>query len=605
VSGPLASARIARANAAIRELVGEVVTAATQRSSDITNVHPTHARSAANLLHYVGMRRRDLRDLQTDLTALGLSSLGRCEAHVLATLETVQSVLARLTDQEAPASHAEIGIDDGADLLRGRAEQLLGTPREGRSTRIMVTMPSEAASDLSLVGQLVAAGMDIARINCAHDRADDWRSMARLVREAAAQHGRTVLVAMDLAGPKLRTGQLVAGPEVIRVAPERSATGNVIGQARIRLYGRDVSTNDAVDATVLHVSNGPWLKRRHPGDRVVFEDARGARRLWSVDRLGPGWCDVLADQTAYVSTGTVLSCGDDQTRIVAVAAQESHHLVDRGDAVVLTRSLEPTVPTTRGLEHRIGCTLPEVFEVARVGQRVWFDDGKLGGVVSKHGPEEITVIIDSVRPGGVKLRAGKGINFPDLDFPIAALTGADLDALSVAAEIADIVNLSFVRRPTDVTSLFDELDKRDARRLGVVLKIETTEAFRQLPELLLTAMRHERIGVMIARGDLAVEVGYERMAEVQEEALWVCEAAHVPVIWATQVLDSLARTGRPSRAEVTDAAMSGRAECVMLNKGPHIVGAITSLDSILVRMQDHQHKKRTLLRRLRAWDHDA
>jgi hypothetical protein len=76
-----------------------------------------------------------------------------------------------------------------------------------------------------------------------------------------------------------------------------------------------------------------------------------------------------------------------------------------------------------------------------------------------------------------------------------------------------------------------------------------------------------RFGVMIAHGDLAVECGFERMAEVQEEILWICEAAHTPVIWATQVLESLAKTGMPSRAEVTDAAMSERAECVMLNKG--------------------------------------
>ena len=92
------------------------------------------------------------------------------------------------------------------------------------------------------------------------------------------------------------------------------------------------------------------------------------------------------------------------------------------------------------------------------------------------------------------------------------------------------------------------------------------------------------------------------MAEVQEEILWLCESAHVPVIWATQVLDTLARTGLPSRAEVTDAAMAQRAECVMLNKGPFINEAISMLADILGRMKDHTQKKRSLLRRLRAWD---
>jgi pyruvate kinase len=106
---------------------------------------------------------------------------------------------------------------------------------------------------------------------------------------------------------------------------------------------------------------------------------------------------------------------------------------------------------------------------------------------------------------------------------------------------------------------------------------------------------------MIARGDLAIEAGYERLAELQEEILWLGEAAHLPVIWATEVLDRLAKTGRPSRSEITDAAMSERAECVMLNKGRHIVQAIATLDDILRRMAEHQSKKRQLLRPLRSW----
>ena len=98
---------------------------------------------------------------------------------------------------------------------------------------------------------------------------------------------------------------------------------------------------------------------------------------------------------------------------------------------------------------------------------------------------------------------------------------------------------------------------------------------------------------------MAIECGYQRLAEVQEEILWICEAAHVPVIWATQVLETLAKTGRPSRSEITDAAMGERAECVMLNKGPYMVGAVKTLDDILQRMQAHQQKKRSMLRKLR------
>ena len=106
---------------------------------------------------------------------------------------------------------------------------------------------------------------------------------------------------------------------------------------------------------------------------------------------------------------------------------------------------------------------------------------------------------------------------------------------------------------------------------------------------------------MIARGDLAVEIGFERLAEMQEEILWLAEAAHVPVIWATQVLESLVKQGLPSRGEMTDAAMAARAECVMLNKGPFVAEAVRALDRLLGRMGEHQNKKTPRLRALRSW----
>ena len=106
---------------------------------------------------------------------------------------------------------------------------------------------------------------------------------------------------------------------------------------------------------------------------------------------------------------------------------------------------------------------------------------------------------------------------------------------------------------------------------------------------------------MIARGDLAAEIGYERLAEMQEEILWICEAAGVPAIWATQVLENLVKDGVPSRGEMTDAAMAARAECVMLNKGPSVGQAIEVLDRLLARMDANVFKKTPTLRALQSW----
>jgi len=157
-----------------------------------------------------------------------------------------------------------------------------------------------------------------------------------------------------------------------------------------------------------------------------------------------------------------------------------------------------------------------------------------------------------------------------------------------------------VQTAGDVEELHRQLKRLRHSNLGIILKIETCAAFEHLPELLLAAMQSPSIGVMIARGDLAVECGYERMAELQEEILWMCEAAHVPVIWATQVLEKLSRAGLPTRAEITDAAMGVRAECVMLNKGPEMGAAVRALHDILGRMQTHQNKKQSMLRALKV-----
>jgi pyruvate kinase len=167
-----------------------------------------------------------------------------------------------------------------------------------------------------------------------------------------------------------------------------------------------------------------------------------------------------------------------------------------------------------------------------------------------------------------------------------------------------MVGYSFVQTAADVAILLTALAERvpsDRAWPALVLKIETKRAVRNLPELIVQAAGKLPTAVMIARGDLAIELGFERIAEMQEEILWLCEAASVPVVWATQVLDELAKEGVPTRAEVTDAAMANRAECVMLNKGPHIMEAIRMLDGVLTRMEGHQYKKSPQLRRLRSW----
>jgi pyruvate kinase len=250
----------------------------------------------------------------------------------------------------------------------------------------------------------------------------------------------------------------------------------------------------------------------------------------------------------------------------------------------------------------IGCTVPEVFRDVKIGERIFFDDGKIAGIIREVFEHKFKVEITSVIKGTAKLKSEKGINLPDTTLNLPALTEKDIQDLEFIAQYGDIVALSFVQKPEDIEQFIIELKRVKGEHLGMILKIENQQAFDQLPRLLLTAMQHPPLAVMVARGDLGVELGFERLSEVQEEILWLCEAAHIPVIWATQVLESMAKGGMPSRAEVTDAAMGSRAECVMLNKGAYIDKALQFLCDVLRRMQAHQDKKTSMLRKLSVSD---
>lgn len=275
-----------------------------------------------------------------------------------------------------------------------------------------------------------------------------------------------------------------------------------------------------------------------------------------------------------------------------------------GDQLILTRADIPGESAQYDNDGNllkpahISCTLKEAFDAVEPGHRILFDDGKIHGRTVSNDRDNVTVEITHTGLKGGNLRSEKGVNFPDTHLTMPCLTAKDLEDLEFMVQHTDVIGLSFVRTPGDVNALEEQLRRLNALNVGVVLKIETRQAFENLPRLLLATMRTPPDGVMVARGDLAVEVGFERMAEVQEEILWLCEAAHMPVIWATQVLESLAQRGVPSRAEVTDVVMSGRAECVMLNKGPYIVDAVHFLNGVLERMAAHHSKRRTMLRKL-------
>ena len=483
---PLAEA-VARIRAALIATAGQMTT-------PIDHVPEPHRASALNLAHYLGLRRLDVREVQKKLARRGLSSLGRCEAAVLPILDAVLGNLAVLDGSVVPPSAGPggvTGLDDGHVRLDARSAAALGPRPARRAVRVMVTMPSEAAKNPAFARHCVAAGMDLARINAAHDDADAWSRMLKHVASAGESAGRPVRTLMDLPGPKLRI------------------------------------------------------------ERVVDRSRKGAEKV----RLRTG------------------------------------------DGFLLLRHATQRKGVPKDIVG-IGVTLDVALRRILRGDRVVFDDGKIAAVVERVEAEGAYGIVTRAPDRGANLRAGKGVNLPDTAIDVPALSRDDLALIDAFGPKVDLVALSFARSPEDVQMLLDALTRRGLGRLGVVLKVETRQGFERLPDLLMSLLRWPVSAVMVARGDLAVECGFERLAEVQEQVMWLCEASHTPAIWATQVLEGLAKEGRPTRAEITDAAMGQRAECVMLNKGPHIVEAVRVLDDLLRRMAPHQRKKTPMLRAL-------
>ena len=457
---------------------------AEQQAQDIiARVHPKQQKSIANLIHYLALRREDLRPLQDNLHDEGLSSLASAESHIL---RQVQAVLQRLGKKIAPKEITSSNAIAGAELLHRRAVALFGRKEDPIMPHLMVTFESSLASDYQAVKNLLKAGMNIARINCAHDSPNEWQRMISNVRKAVRATGRPCKIYLDLAGPKIRT--------------ELLGKGKRKGRMKIK------------------------------------------------------------EQEQFLLA-------------------EPNSIYDKKKKV-------------------LGCTLQGVVKDLQPGNRVLFDDGLFEAVVESADEQMATLRMTRISAAKPVIKPGKGINFPETELSVRSLTAFDKSVLPFAVEYADLLGFSFVRSAADVAEL-QELLKLQGQSIPLVLKIETFEAVQNLPALLLQGMQEPVFGVMIARGDLAVEIGFERLSEIQEEILWLCEAAHVPVIWATQVLETLNKSGIATRSEVTDAVRAGQAECVMLNKGKYLLTVLATLQDILHRSGGHHIKKRYIFRPLK------
>lgn len=457
-----------------------------------TPIRDEYEESARNLAYYMAFRKKDMRDLQERLIPWGVSSLGRLEADVMGSLNALTKTLGYVTDTDVGDIdyRSSSSFEERNEALQNNSDEIFGGARGDRLTRVLVTMPSAAGSNYNLVRDLVSAGMNMARINCAHDDPEVWQNMIDNIKRAEEDTGHPCRVLMDISGPKIRTKML------------------------------------------LTTKRDPKIKE---GERFL-----------------------ISDQTSM------------------------------------------TLP--KGIEIAVNTSLPEVLYKMEKGQKVKLDDGHIEAEVVEIADDGVICEVrKTVKEDGVKVKTEKGINVPDVDYKLSVLTEKDYGDLDFAAKHADVIAFSFIKDKSDIDLIEEALGERlpaGRKNIPAVAKIETSEGIRNLPDVIQEAAGARPFGVMVARGDLAVEVGYERLSEIQEELLWICEAAHVPVIWATQVVESLVKTGIPTRSEISDVVAGSRAECIMLNKGDYIVDGVEVVGDILKKFENHQYKKTSMLRSL-------
>ncbi|KNX37274.1 pyruvate kinase [Luteipulveratus halotolerans] len=335
-----------------------------------------------------------------------------------------------------------------------------------RRAKIVATL-GPATSTPQRVHELVAAGMDVARLNLSHGTHDVHEEVYANVRRASDETGRAVGVLVDLQGPKIRTGTFAGGPVTL-------SNGD-----RFTITVDDVEGDQERVSTTYRGLPGDV----HPGDRLLIDD------------------------------------GKVELRAIEVT-----------DTDVVTEVVE-------------------------------------GGVVSDH----------------------KGINLPGVAVSVPALSDKDEEDLRWALTLrADLIALSFVRSASDIDRVHEIMDEVGNGRLPVIAKIEKPQAVDNLAEIV-----DAFDGIMVARGDLGVEMPLEDVPIVQKRAVELARRDAKPVIVATQVLESMIENSRPTRAEASDCANAvlDGADAIMLSGetsvGAWPIDAVRTMARIIESTEEH------------------
>lgn len=516
---------------------------------------------------------------------------------------TVYRVAPESTHQESGHDPLRALLDD---LLQLKQRTVTGTEREAASLALENTSEERIASILNLLNYIVIRREDLRPLQTRLANTG-LSSLGRLESHVLSNLDRVIDILSRASlhhswkqDHPVRGMDYVEGPRLLRRRAER-----IFGKERpsrceyimVTMPTEAAENPQLVSELIDSGMDTARINCAHddePTWQAMIENIRRAARQKNTE------CRILMDLAGHKIRTLEI------TNLKALRdkrAGKSKRRIHRGDWLILSKKGQSPEQICARFEVPVSavmtCSHPEIVNQLQTGETIWIDDGKIGTLIHQKLDDAVLLQANRVGPKGAHIKTEKGLNFPETRLELPSLSAQDERDLAFVARHADMVGLSYTEQAEDILYLYQKLSGLNAGNLPIIAKVETAHAVKYLPDIISrTLAANIELGIMIARGDLAIELGSVRMAEIQEEILWLCEAAHIPVIWATQVLESLAKKGVASRSEITDAAMAVRAECVMLNKGPYIQHAVSILSDVLQRMEAHQFKKISRLRAL-------
>ncbi len=570
-------------------------------------------KSLTNMYHYVSMRCLDITSLQDDLTKLGLSSLGRSQSHLMDTIEKAINILSNLLQKENEIVLEEnsfVTFDEAQELLLKNSEIFGKNPEHEFKTKIMLTLPSEASTNPKLIEELAESGVNLFRINTAHDNDKAWNAMANTIKEInfKLKDENKIKIYVDLAGPKIRTGKIKRVKSPIKIGNKKVEIKfvNLVSEDNFtKPEGLNIS-GDVIPAMIA--LDKEFLKHTKDSDFIEIVDINSKKRYLKVLKYHKDVCECSIEKRVIIDENSRITIYKDKKKYSThpkniIEVPEEIRVFENDEIIITSLDVlgEFDYKDESGKYSAvISCGDRGILNNVKVNDDVFIDDGKIELIVTKKIDEnKVVAKVVNAKEDGVIIKEEKGINFPNSNLMLDAITDEDKENLKAVMEFADIIGISFAQTKNDIETLKNEL-KRHKKHLAIVAKIETKLAIQNLPEILV-ALSGINSGIMIARGDLAIEVGFENLAYIQEEIFDLCASSHTPVIYATQILENKMKTNLPSRAEITDAAFGQRADCIMLNKGAFAIDTIKTLNHILNQMHKIYKKNKQLLSVCKEW----